>query len=45
MKKYILIQLVVALLIAVAALVVAWERPGTGAVWLAAAWMVWPTRS
>jgi hypothetical protein len=45
MKRVILLQVVVASLLGAAALLVAWERPGTAAVWLAAAYMVWPTRS
>ena len=32
----------VAFAIGLVAFAIAWERPGTAMVWLAAAWMIWP---
>lgn len=44
MKRVILLQAAVAVLIGLTALWMAWDRPGTAAVWLATAYMVWPSR-
>lgn len=34
-----------ALVLGIGAFYASWERPGTGAVWLAMAYMVWPNRT
>jgi len=41
-KKALLFRVSAAIAIGSAAIAISWDYPGTAAVWLAVAWMVWP---
>jgi len=41
-KPVLLLRMAAAIAMGSAAIVISWEHPGTAAIWLAVAWMVWP---